>query len=335
MAPILSRDDTSQATQLPSPVDSTSGAGPSVATPLSNLRRDQIRRSSESFPRLSPVSARQPRSTSMPRSLQSLPHSSIEARSQSIPHRLPPQSQSSNTGQWRSAQTSSSSFSWGPVKPDPSSFQASPTQHVSDSSLAGSVQSNAEITPLLQPSPPAALDVQSNTPFSDVPIAFLPDPSVQGDAEFRYIAVQQPALPDLAGVPSNRPFADSGGVEAMGLAPEELAAQHAYNPPGGSSSIIAEEGQMDVDLPSAKVLNATGDAAESKPMIGDDGTLLVDNGAPPHDTQMAEGDDDEEDYSDLTDDEDPGGTHKLSPLECCSEVFYDDDADERHCQMCE
>ena len=42
----------------------------------------------------------------------------------------------------------------------------------------------------------------------------------------------------------------------------------------------------------------------------------------------------EEDWSDLTDDEERSESDKRPVVDCISSIFYDDEEDERYCQLC-
>lgn len=199
----------------------------------------------------------------------------------------------------------------------------------------GSVQGNAEISHIPQSSSPIALDNLPNTHVSGFPSPRVPDASPKVEAEGMQIDGQPPTWSDPPGAPSNTPDLVSSEATAMDSSPDVPSSQqHAYISTEGTSS--AEEWKLARQSPLVD-----DNDSEPKPMISDDGTLLVNNGAPPpsQDHTMAEGgngdDEEEEDYSDLTDDEGPDGTQKAPPIECCSEVFYDDEFEERHCQMCE
>lgn len=201
-------------------------------------------------------------------------------------------------------------------------------------SSAMSEHGNVEPSHGHQPSPSFMPDIQPDMRISSTPAPFIPDVPPQYDAEFPNDDVQlpEPSDPPIA---SNVPGSSSGEIIGMDFSPEVPSAQLPHDTAEGSSSAVAEEGRLSISSSIAE-----GYDTESKPMISDEGILLINNGIPPQDAEMAEGgadeeDEEDEDYSDLTDDESSDGPAKLSALACCSEVFYDDDSEERHCQMCE
>ncbi|KLO10136.1 hypothetical protein SCHPADRAFT_530813 [Schizopora paradoxa] len=334
-APIPSMGTTSHTTHLPSPVDSTSSAGLPFATPNSNIRRDQLRRLSDP----PTVIVGQPRSTSMPLYPQALRRSSNEIRSQSTPHQGPSHSPISSAGSRHEVApdlpTSLAAFTWAPVKPDPSSSRASPVPHLSSTPRAMSVQENAEPSNRVQPSPSTPVNSGHSRNVSNTPTPLNTDSPSQARPDYPHDNAHLPGPSKspaaLSGTPSSSIHRDES--VAMDLSPE--VAIKALPVEGQISAIFGEGG-----VSSSSSSFVEGNSTETKPMISDDGVLLVDNGITPQDAEMAdvaneEGDDEEEPYDDLTDDEGPDGVQKLGVLECCSEVFYDNPPEVRHCQMCE
>lgn len=324
---------TSHTTQLPSPVESTSSAGLPLATPISNLRRDQLRRSSDPSTGI----GGQPRSMSMPLNFQGSHRSSNETRSQSTPHQSPLHSQHKDIGKMAAPQLSTplDAFQWAPVKQDPSSSRASPVPHSTSTPNAEPVQENAESSNESRHFPSIPFNQAQSEHFSSTPAPPIPGPPSQ--------------------VPSHPPF-DSGPVAGPSKSP--AGASNAPSSSGNSDEPMAMDlptetvvKQPPVDVTLSAVFGEGGEPSgstpfegfttETKPMISDDGVLLVENGVPPQDAEMADADNGEdpeeenEPYDDLTDDEGPSGTKKLGVLECCSEVYYDEPQDVRHCQMCE